>query len=346
LRIESVAFEVPSLRIDKEDILAAAAELNRAVPAAQLHSYCRELAFLLDKCGVREHYIRNRAQGEKALHFIVKAANNALRRADIRPSEIDLLIYCGVGRGFLEPATAYFLSRALGIACECFDVLDACMSWVRALQIAYHFFNSGAYSRILIVNGEFNVHEHGYPELLRGASREKLRHTFPAFTIGEASTATVLSAAGGPWNFHFRSNPSLVNLCAIPLEGYADFCEPEDSLAPDGIGQFVSYGHELQKAALEQAVTFIRETYPDPGSFDWWFPHAASAEICRQAECRLQLDGKVCYQVFPRYGNLVSASIPAALHLALEENKLRRGHRVVLCPASAGMSFALADFVY
>ena len=254
LRIESIALEIPSLRIDNEDILAAVVESNAAIPADQVQRYCRELRFVLEKCGAREHYIRDRVHGETAFQLIVKAAHRALQEADTRASEVDLLIYCGVGRGFLEPANAYFLSRALGITCECFDVLDACMSWVRALQIAYRFFASGDYSRILIVNGEFNVLEHGYPELLRGASREKLRYTFPAFTIGEASTATVLSAGGGPWSFRFRSDPSHVNLCTVPLEGHADFCEPGESLAPNGIGQFMSYGHQLLKVALQQTV--------------------------------------------------------------------------------------------
>jgi acyl-CoA:acyl-CoA alkyltransferase len=51
-------------------------------------------------------------------------------------------------------------------------------------------------------------------------------------------------------------------------------------------------------------------------------------------------------KIFSRYGNLVSASSPAAMSMALEEGALTRGSRVVLCPASAGMSFALVDFVF
>ena len=346
MKIASIGLQIPSLRITNEDILTTVTNLNPTAPTAQVRRYRRQLGYLLERAGAGAHFIRDRANGEVALPLILNAAREALGRAEVQPSEIDLLIYCGVGRGFLEPATAYFISRALGIACECFDVLDACMSWVRALSIAQPFLASRSYSRILVVNGEFNVHEHGYPELFQGVQPEKLRYTFPAFTIGEAATATVLVPSESPWNFHFRSDPSRAHLCAIPLTGHEDFSQPGECLAQNGVGQFVSFGHELLRAALDETVEFIRETYPIRTCFDWWFPHAASAEMCRQAERTLSLHGKVCYDVFPRYGNLVSASIPAALHLAVEEGRLRRGQRIVLCPASAGMSFALVDLVY
>ena len=34
---------------------------------------------------------------------------------------------------------------------------DACLSWLRALYISYHFLKNGAYKHILILNGEFNA---------------------------------------------------------------------------------------------------------------------------------------------------------------------------------------------
>jgi hypothetical protein len=41
------------------------------------------------------------------------------------PEDIDLLIYCGVGRGFLEPANAYFYAKARDMrTTNCFDITD------------------------------------------------------------------------------------------------------------------------------------------------------------------------------------------------------------------------------
>ena len=346
LRIDSIAIRIPSRKITNADTLALIAESNCSSPPDQLRRFVRELGFLLERCGSDTRYLRDREVGETAHLLTLQACTQALEEAGAKASDVGLLMYCGVGRGFLEPAGAYFMARSLGISCECFDILDACMSWVRALQIADQFLASGTHRKILVVNGEFSVYEHGYPELLHGICSDRLRYTFPAFTIGEAASATVLSASEKPWRFRFRSEPGRVALCTLPLRGHAEFSGIDADLALNGIDRFVSFGQDLSCAALEGMVNFIEEEYLDRERIAWWFPHAASAEMCRQAEQRLGLGGRVIYDVFARYGNLVSVSIPAGLREAWDDGRLRRGQRVVLCPASAGMSLALVDFEF
>jgi 3-oxoacyl-[acyl-carrier-protein] synthase III len=51
-------------------------------------------------------------------------------------------------------------------------------------------------------------------------------------------------------------------------------------------------------------------------------------------------------EVFPLYGNLVSASIPVGMDMALKSGRLKRGSKVVFCPASAGMVYSAVQFVY
>ncbi len=342
----SLAAKVPSLCITNDHFLSRLRELNPTVPPGVLRHYERQLRHLFARCGAQARYYRDRASGETALDLIMAAAREALVEADLTPAQLDLIIYCGVGRAFLEPATAYFVSRALGTSCDCFDLLDACMSWVRALHVAHNFLATRTYSRVLVVNGEFNTYEHGYPDLLRIDSPEKLRYTFPALTIGEAATATVLTHSNRQWNFHFRSDPTRVHLCSVPLTGYDDYVDKDDPVALNGAGNFVSFGQDLLRIGLETMDTFVREVYPNWHDFDIWFPHAAAADVCRAAAERLKLGDKLYWRVFPEYGNLVSASIPTAMWMARREGALARGHRTVLCPVSAGMAFALVDFEY
>jgi hypothetical protein len=70
------------------------------------------------------------------------------------------------------------------------------MGWVRALHIADSFFLARFYRNILIVNAEFTVYENGLPNVLRVRSDEEIGHSFPALTIGEAATATVVHHEG------------------------------------------------------------------------------------------------------------------------------------------------------
>jgi len=346
LRIESLAVRFPSLKVTNADLLAQIPDWSPGVPADQVRLYQRQLGHMMARSGCETRFFRDRSQQETAISFILDAARNAIAQAQISTSDISMLIYCGVGRGFLEPAMAYFVSEALDIKSECFDIVDACMSWVRALSIADSFFRQNSYRYIVILNGEFNIYEAGYPSLLKADDPDKWRYTFPAFTIGEAATATVLSRSADPWKFHFRSSPSRVALCTLPLASYRDYSVHPDGLARNGPNNFMSYGAELSQTAIDEMADFVRLTYADPSQFDLWFPHAASTEACRISAERLNLGNNLYYDSFRRYGNLVSASIPAAINMALQENRLTRGSKVVLCPASAGMSFALVDFVY
>jgi len=347
MKISSIGVTLPSLRVTNSDLLRQLVEVNQGVQQDQIRSSCTQIETLLKKAGAQTRFYRDRSRNETALPMLLNAIGQALQGAEIRANEIDLLIYCGVGRGFLEPAMAYFVASKLEISCECFDVTDACMSWVRALHIVDHFLAGSRYSNAMIINAEFNIYESGYPELMKIDSLQKWQYTFPAFTIGEAATATVLTKSDDVWNFHFRSLPKHVGLCTIPLNGYRDYVSPETSdLGLNGVNKFMCFGEELSRTASRAMTRFIKETYPDPQGFKKWFPHTATARPYAHAAQRLGLNGKVYTSVFPKYGNLVSASIPAALWMAAQENELHRGDRIVLCPISAGMSMALVDLTY
>ena len=271
----------------------------------------------------------------------------ALAIAGLDKADIDLLISCGVGKGFLEPANAYFYAKALGMKCHCFDVADACMSWVRSLEIAYHYLIHTGYQNIMIVNAEFTSYEYGYPEVFKIKSPNQLTYMFPAYTIGEGATATVMTNSKGEWRFDFESAPEMASLCSIPLNGYEDFCDKDEYIGLNGINGFVSFGKDLLEVAMERMTNLVFAKVRNISDPDIWFPHtAASTPYWRVAEILKIEPCKLYCKAFPAFGNLISASIPTAMQMAITENRLTRGDKVVLCPASAGMSFGVVQFVY
>ncbi len=347
MQIASISGGFPSLLVTNDDLLEQIRITNRSVAADEVERYCGEIAQRLEHAGANTRYYRDREKGETAFPILMGVVGTALEKAEMRANEIDLLIYCGVGRGFAEPAMSYFVAAELGIACHCFDVVDACMSWTRAVYLVYNLFARGAYSKALIVNAEFNVYESGYPELTTIDGQLHWDCTFPAFTIGEAASATVLLASDSAWSFRFRSLPENVGLCTIPLKNHGNFSPAGmDSLARNGVGNFMCLGTELSARGRKELLRFITDSYVDPTIFDRWFPHTATKNPYRRLATALGVADKFYTRTFPQYGNLVSASIPVALATAAEEGDLRRGEHIVLCPVSAGMSLALVDFTY
>jgi 3-oxoacyl-[acyl-carrier-protein] synthase III len=301
---------------------------------------------LFKAAGSQVRYMRDIDKNEKASQFIFGAIEEALSRAELSKDEIDLMIYCGVGKGFLEPANAYFYAQKMGMGCSCFDIVDACMSWIRALEISYEFLKSGRYRHIMVVNGEFNSH-HGYPDNFKVKDLRQVEYTFPTYTIGEAASATILSPSGQEWQFAFKSLPELADLCTIPLDGYDNFVEPSKRLGRNGLYNFVSYGREMFDAARRYLAPVVKQLVGDLNDPDIYFPHAASdaAYLAAAEDHSLPLD-KMFAKVFPQYGNLVSASIPVAMHMAIDEGALKRGDKVVFCPASAGMVYGAVQFAF
>ncbi len=346
MKIESIGVRLPSRTVTNEDILQFLEDHSNGISKPILKTYQRMVKGLLKMAGSNTRVIRDMAKSETAGALIKGAMEDALEKGGRSKDDVDLLIYCGVGKGFLEPANAYFYANAMGMQCSCFDIADACMSWIRALEISYHFLKSGRYKTILVVNGEFNIH-HGLPDNFKVKNLRQIEYTFPTYTIGEAATATLLVPSEQEWKFTFKTLPELCDLCTIPLDGYDSFVPATNRLAKNGLNNFVSYGREMFANADQILAPLVKETVGDLDAPDIYFPHAASDAAYLTASRKLGLpQDKMYAKVFPRYGNLVSASIPTAMDMAMKEGRLARGSKVVFCPASAGMVYGVVQFVF
>ena len=110
---------------------------------------------------------------------------------------------------------------------------------------------------------------------------------------------------------------------------------------------FVAYGKEMFANAENHLGELLKGVISDFDEPDIYFPHAASSTAYLTGGSKIGIKADKMYsEVFPRYGNVVSASIPAGMQMAIEEGRLERGDKVVLCPASAGMVYAVVRFTY
>ncbi len=109
MRIESIGVSVPSRKVTNDDILKMLEENSDGMSPIIVKSYKRLVRGLFTMAGSDVRYVRDTDKDEKASTFIFEAMKAALEKANLTKDDIDLLIYCGVGKGFLEPANALFL---------------------------------------------------------------------------------------------------------------------------------------------------------------------------------------------------------------------------------------------
>ena len=114
MKISAVRHSLPSAKVTNADLVRQLVERNeRRVPTDACEKLGRRLHEFLISSGAETRY--HRAAGERAFDFGVNAARAALEEAGIGPGDIDVLLFVGVGRGFLEPATANVFQTALGL---------------------------------------------------------------------------------------------------------------------------------------------------------------------------------------------------------------------------------------
>jgi len=331
--------------MSNSDMIEMVDRLNPETSRLRNAIFFRTIDTLYGRLGAKTRHVRDVARGEKAVDVILGAIDGALASADMAPEEIDLLIYCGVGRGFLEPANSYFYARARGMrTANCFDVTDACMSWVRAMQIAYFMLSAGAFRNVMVINGEFHL---GIHDKWKIGTLDSLSYTFPMFTIGEAATATILLPSDREWRFDYASQTDHADLCTIPLPGYRDFAPPSNRIGLNGPNTFVSFGHELFEAAEQLIGPLVQRTVADTETKRWYFPHAPSKTHYATLLPKYGVPRERLYlDVFPRFGNVVSASIPLGLCLAQEQGVLEHGDEIAFVPVSAGMVASVVQTVF
>lgn len=342
MKILSIKYALPSRRVGNEELIREVLDRNRShLSADQLQVFDERLRRFFHMSGTQYRFHRN--NGEKAFDFAVQAGRKALDEAGVAPQDVDLLIYAGVGRGWVEPATANLFQSELGLrSATCFDVLDACASWIRSLAIAKSFLSQKMYKLIMVLNCEFNFREYANFEI---HNEEDLEQSFSAFTIGEAATATLLSAEGDDDSeFSFKTWGDKHSLCKIALPNAADFSPNGERIKPMA---FITAPAQLLSFTVRQLVAHFRETQSlSDRTYDLIVGHAVSVASTARAARMMGLDVDRVFETHDRFGNTVSASLPLGLAVAEEEGRLQRGMRVLLVMGSAGVTTALASFEY
>lgn len=345
MRICSVAHALPSQRVTNDQIVDRIANRHRdSLAASDVETMRAYFHAQLERTGACTRH--HRAESEKALALGIRAGNAALDAAGIPPGSIDLLIYAGVGRGFLEPATANVFQSELGLSnATCFDLLDACASWLRALDVAQHLIASGAYRHVMLLNCETNFREY---EPTRITSLSEVELLWAGLTVGEAATATVITSGGSDAGYRatFRNAGAQFDDCQIPLPHAAEFQN----------GRGVAYFPPMQFYARPEALArgamkhLYQQFWSDPVlpslQYDVVFGHSVSVPVSRALQRMLRVEPERHYEIFPMYGNVVSASLPLAMSLAAAEGRLQRGHRVLLIMGGGGLTTGLSTFIF
>ena len=346
MRLTGIGCQIPSVKISNEDVIEMVKFYSHTHFKGGLQKLETITRRFLKLTGSNTRFWRS--DREKPVELLSHTVNRALRMAGIEKKDINMVIYSGIDRGFIEPSNASFLCYTLGMNnIRCFDIVDACMGWSSAVQTAHAFFKADqSLQYIMLLNAEFPMDKKGtiLPENFTIKEPKELDWKSPSFTLGEAVSACIFQRDDSiSPQFNFIEDSAYASLCSIPLINFEKYLNDQDKISQVEL-QFYADGAALLESGMHSSVDALKELLK---KIDYTphviFPHSVSEKIIQQAFENMKLNDILPYSTFTELGNVATVSIPSAICKALLTEQVKKGDRCIAWVASAGMKFSAIE---
>ncbi len=292
--------------------------------------------WITKRTGIKERHIA--AKDEKTSDMGTKAAEVALKRAGMKPEEIDMVVCATISPDyFCMPSTATIISANLGIKnAMAFDISAACTGFIYVLSIAKAFIESGMKKNVLIIGAE----------KLSAITNYQDRGTCILF--GDGAGAAVITATDKKeeaiLDVHTASDGTYADLLMTPNGGSGS---AHDSLDKEAAGCYMQMkGNETFKVAVRTLTQDVRDILEandiKSEDIDHFVPHQANYRIIKAVGDALKMREDQVVLTVAKYGNTSGASIPMAINDLYEAGKLKKGEMMLLDAFGGGLTWGSA----
>lgn len=270
-----------------------------------------------------------------------EAAEKLFSKTQVKRESVDALIYCGVCRDRIEPATAAYVHRQLDLSerVQIFDVSNACLGFLNGVLVGTAMIESGQAQHVLIVAGENgrSLIENTIDRLNAGdLDREGIKPYFANLTMGGGAVAGLLSLKGA----QNAAKPRFIG-------GVCSTDSKANQLCEGGVGenQCLEMQTEAEKL-LEAGISLAKKNWEKFLETINWREDTIDRIICHQVGHRHQLalleglgiDKAKDFSTFGYLGNIGSAALPVTLAKAMEGGVIEPGDCVALLGIGSGLS--------
>jgi 3-oxoacyl-[acyl-carrier-protein] synthase-3 len=280
--------------------------------------------WILERTGIQERRIA--AEGELTSDLATKAAEKAIFRAGLKAEDIDLIVLATTTPDNTFPSTAVMVQQKLGIKnCAAFDVQAVCTGFVYALSIADGLIKNGGFKNALVIGAETISRIIDWTD--RGT----------CILFGDGAGAVVLSA---------RENTDR-GILAFSL--HSDNAT-KDILYTDGgvsstqnAGLLRMAGQEVFKHAVIKLAETTNESLAKANitadQVNWIIPHQANQRILDATVKKLGISPEKLISTVALHGNTSAASIPLALDVATQQQKIKEGDILAIQAIGGGLTW-------
>ncbi|MGF1545117.1 MAG: beta-ketoacyl-ACP synthase III [Parvularculaceae bacterium] len=293
--------------------------------------------WIRERTGIVERRIA--APDETTSDLAAAAALAAVRDADLRAADVDLVIVATTTPDLTFPATAAIVQAKLGIEeGAAFDVQAVCSGFVYALSTAEKFLASGQHRRALVIGAET------FSRILDWTDRGT------CVLFGDGAGAFVLEARDDEEARDADRRPRGVLGAHLRCDGrLVDLLKVDGGVSSTGeIGHVRMQGNKVFREAVARISSAIERAAADAGAdvgdIDWFVPHQANVRIIDGVVKKLGLDAARVVSTIERHGNTSAASIPLAFRAARDDGRIKNGDLVMIEAMGGGLTWGAALF--
>lgn len=290
---------------------------------------------LVERTGVHARHVAD--ETETALDLAETAARNLVDEHGISMSTVEALIVCTETPDYAVPGNAGILQHRLGVRNDafCLDVNMGCSAFPYLLQIVDGLMRCGIAETALILTADT------YTRFIHPEDRS----TRALFGDGAAATFLIHKPDAEKFLSVFGSRGDLFSRFSVKRGG-AKFprasetsgqTDIENCIQMDGL-KILSFFSDTVPKAVQDVLHKNQLTLKEIDAFIF---HQASAVALDSIQRVLNIPDTKMIRAFSHVGNLVSASVPAALDSALRDGEVKAGDLILLCGFGVGLSWGV-----
>lgn len=335
-RIVSVGTYLPDTKVSSREILEQIDSKNRfGIPYDWLDR----------TTGIATRHIT--PEGMFPSEMAARAAARALERARLLASEIDVIVYAGVDRDYIEPATAHIVQHKIKADnAVVFDVTNACHGFMNGIHLVDALIATGQARRGLVVTGEqgSRAMRRAVELLSKTTDREQFVNLAGGLTVGDAGAAMILGPKKAPdcgfMGFMLASRGEHAQLCVCPFENRQ--VSEEVALRTD-MPNIVKHHVQMHADMFEG---FMKILGWEPIQIHRFVHHQVGLRVFKLHSAYSHVPTSRMSNTVCTMGNLISASIPINIDKLSCNHDVKPGDRIFISGSGSGLSISQAGLVW
>jgi 3-oxoacyl-[acyl-carrier-protein] synthase-3 len=286
--------------------------------------------WILTRTGIKERRIL-KGKGRGSSYMAIRAAKDLLKKSNVDPKEIELVIVATATPDMQAASTAAYTATEIGATnAFTFDLISACSSFLFAMSTAAKYIESGRYKKVLLIGSDKNSSMIDYTD----------RATCIIF--GDAAGAVLFepnSEGFGLQDEVLQTDGAGREFLQVPAGG----SQLPPTMETVKKGQHFVYqdGRTVFKHAVsrmaEVTEKILERNNLSKEGINWLAAHQANKRIIVATGNRIGLKESQVMLNIEKYGNTTSATLPLLLNDY--EKEIKKGDTIIFTAFGGGFSW-------